>query len=117
MSHRRRGTALLESLIALVVLAFAGVSLLSLASACLERARTADAVDRRSHDASAFLESVALWPRAELMQRLGRRAQGPFLLDIQRPNPTLFAVRLTDSTGAYEFARTSLFRPVGNNDD
>ena len=116
MTTRRRGTALLESLVALVVLAFAGVSLLSLAAACLERVRTADAADRRSRDASAFLEAVALWPRAELMQRLGRREQGPFQLDVQRPSPTLFVLRLTDSTGAREFASTMLFRPVEHDD-
>ena len=116
MKHQRRGTALLESLIALLVVAIAGVSLLSLASACLARVRAAHAADLASRDASAFLDAVALWPRNELMQRLGRREQGPFLLDIARPEPTVFDVRLADSTGARELLRTRLFRPYSADD-
>jgi type II secretory pathway pseudopilin PulG len=113
MCHVRlqRGAALLEVLAALVILASAGGGAVMLAietARAVERARAGEAALRQ---ASAFLDAVALWPRADLDRRLGDRRQGPWRLRIDRPAPTLYVVVLTDSTGARDLLRTALFRP------
>lgn len=111
VSAAHRGTALLESLIALLVVGLAGTSLLALASACLDRTRRADEADRASAAASALLDAVSLWSRDELEQRLGQRAQNPFKLDVQERTPGLFDVVVLDSTGAHRLLTTRLHRP------
>ena len=108
----RHGSALLEVVVATLVLSVAGLSAtLSVAEAlrAVERARAADTETLR---ADAFMDAVALWPREELDRRLGDRPQGPWRLRIERPEPELYLVVLTDSSAARgELLRTVLFRP------
>jgi type II secretory pathway pseudopilin PulG len=109
-ADRRRGIALLEVLVALALLGTSAAALVALgveAGRSVERARTADAEMRR---ASAFMDVVALWPRADLDRRLGEHRQGAWLLRIGREQD-LFAVSLRDSAGGRELLRTRLFRP------
>jgi type II secretory pathway pseudopilin PulG len=103
------GAALLEVIVAVSILATAGtaaVAMTSESARAVERARDAD---RRAREAGAFMEAVALWPRADLDRRLGEREQGPWRLTIQRPDPELYTVSLVDSSGT-ELLRTALFR-------
>lgn len=112
MRRGRAGAALLEAIVALAILAGAGVALVTLTTrtgAVVQRAREAD---REAREASAFLEAVALWPRDDLDRRLGERPQGRWRLRVDRPHPTLSVAVLTDSTGSREILRTSLYRPV-----
>ena len=115
MRRTCRGTALLESLIALFVVGVAGLSLMSLASACVERVRRATIADRESAVASALLEAVSLWSRDELEQRLGRRSQGPFVLDVQPTTSQLFTIVVSDSTEGQRLLATQLYRPGRSN--
>ena len=62
--------------------------------------------------ASGFLDVVALWPAEDLDRRLGTRAQGPWLLTIQRPHPYLYRVGVADSTNGKALIATVLFRPT-----
>lgn len=107
-----RGSALLEVVVATLVLAVSGLAAtvsVSEAMRASERARLADEEARR---ADAFLDAVSLWPREDLDRRLGDRAQGPWRLRIDRPDPELYLVVLMDSTAArHELLRTALFRP------
>jgi len=106
-----RGFALLEVVVATVLLAVAGLAVTaSIAEAmrAADRARDADEEIRR---ADAFFHRVALWPREDLDRRLGDRPQGPWRLRIDRPDPHIYRVVLTDSTAARrEILRTALFR-------
>jgi type II secretory pathway pseudopilin PulG len=108
----KQGAALLEVVVATLVLAVAGLAgTLSVGEAlrAAARARAADAEARR---ADAFMDAVALWTREDLDRRLGDRAQGPWRLIIDRPEPELYQVALTDSTAARRLLlSTSLFRP------
>jgi type II secretory pathway pseudopilin PulG len=107
----RPGAVLLEVMVALVILSVA-------LTACLTLGRQAVAAVERAHRAhgalrlaSNFLDAVALWPRQELEQRLGERAQGDWRLVVHRPNPRLFVVAVTDSTANRVLVTTSLYRP------
>jgi prepilin-type N-terminal cleavage/methylation domain-containing protein len=110
-ADRRRGVALLEVLVALAVLGTSAAALVALgveAGHGVERARAADTEMRH---ASAFMDVVALWPRADLDRRMGERRQGPWVLRVDRENDALFVVSLRDSAGGRELLRTRLFRP------
>lgn len=104
------GAVLLEMLVALSLLAVAGTA------AAVATAQGARAVaharerDQELRAASAFMDAVALWPRADLDRRLGERQQGPWRLRVDRPDPRLYTLSLRDSVGA-ELLRTAVFRP------
>lgn len=105
----RRGAALLEAIVAVLILGTACVSATAMAatfSRTVTRARELDASVRR---ASALLDAVSLWTRDDLDRRLGERGQGPWRMRIDRPARNLYTVVLTDSAGT-ELLRTSLFR-------
>lgn len=114
MTRPPRGAALLEVVVALALLAVAGVALLELA------VQSNDAV-LRSRDAGAelrlangFLESVSLWPRSDLDRHLGVRDERAFLMQVERPSPTLYRVVLYDRqrgiAAPRELLATTLFR-------
>ena len=108
---RRDGVVLLEAIVALTILtvaALASVAMVRQGVESVRRAREAEAELRR---ASAFMEAVALWPRADLDRHLGDRPEGPWRLVIDRPVPTLYLAALTDSSSRRELVRTAFFRP------
>lgn len=109
--RRRHGAVLLEVMVALTILATAGLAALGLTREATHAVEHARVAGREIAAASAFLEVVVLWPREELDQRLGDRVQGPWRLSIQRSYPMLYEVVLRDSTLAREILRTSLYRP------
>jgi len=101
---------LLEVIVAITMLAIGATMLVTLAASSLDavaRAETADADVRR---ASALLEAVSLWPRADLDRHLGDRAEGRWDLRIDRPSPTLYTVVLRDSTTRSVLIATSIYR-------
>ena len=77
----------------------------------IDSARRAEAAETEIRRASAFMDAIALWPRADLDRHLGDRAEGPWRLIIDRPVPTLYLVVLTDSLSRRELLRTALYRP------
>lgn len=111
MSRVRHGLALLEVLVAMTILATAAAAMVSLVS---EGARVMERVteaERRSADASAFLEAVALWTRDDLDRRLGERVQGPWRLRLERPHPAVYTAMLIDTITHRRLLETALYRP------
>jgi type II secretory pathway pseudopilin PulG len=105
----RAGAALLEAVIALLILGTACVSAVAMAATFSRTVAHARELDRSVRRASALLDAVSLWTRTDLDRRLGDREQGPWTMRIDRPAPTLYTVVLSDSAGT-ELLRTSLFR-------
>lgn len=106
----RCGMVLLETIVALTILAVGGLSVMTLAVsslAAIERARIAD---ESSQQANQFLDAVSLWTRADLDRHLGDRPEGPWRLRIERPGPTLYIVSLRDSSTNRSLFTTSLYR-------
>jgi type II secretory pathway pseudopilin PulG len=107
----RKGIALLEALVALVILTTAGATAVTMAGEAardIQRARRAEGAMR---EANAFFDAVSLWSRDDLDRHLGNRHQGAWLMRVDRPAPTLYIATLTDTTSHIEILRTSLFRP------
>lgn len=108
-----RGIALLEVLLALVILATAGTALIVLVAEALDRVQWARAREDRYTDANAILVRLALRDRRGLDIRLGRRAEGAFLVDVQRPRPMLYRLAILDSTPPNEELLVTVVRRAG----
>jgi hypothetical protein len=119
--HSRRrlrpGVILLESLLALALLASAVVAILAYTSA--DQDYTLRLIDRSRdlENASAFLEVAALWTRDEYDQRLGTRPQGPYTLTITRPLATLYILELRDGRYGQILLSTAVYRAEDGRDE
>ncbi|HET7463773.1 MAG TPA: hypothetical protein VFJ82_21135 [Longimicrobium sp.] len=109
MPRGRAGAALLEAVVALLILGTACVSATAMAATFSRTVAKARELDASVRKASALLDAASLWTRDDLDRRLGQREQGPWRMRIDRPTRTLYTVVLTDSAGT-ELLRTSLFR-------
>jgi type II secretory pathway pseudopilin PulG len=111
MSRQRSGFALLESLMALVVLGIAGLSLVVMLRQALALQQASDAAERELQDANRVMSALVLLRGSELDRMIGRRSIGNFTVVIQRPEANLFRLSLTvpDARGG----RTLLTTIVG----
>ena len=110
--NARDGVILLEAIVALTLLTIAALATVAVVRQGIDTVRRAAEAERDVQKASAFMDAIALWPRADLDRHLGDRPEGPWRLLIDRPIPTLYRVALTDSSSRRELVRSALFRPV-----
>jgi hypothetical protein len=92
----RDGVALLEILAAIVILAIAGLALVEMVSTAARAEVRAAQQERRLADAERLLAAHALLTRVDLDRRLGRRAIGPYLVEIQRPEAGLYRIAVSE---------------------
>ena len=92
-----RGIVLLEVLVALVILATAGASLVALVSDAIHVVDGARARELEYRGAEGVMSRLALRDRKGLDIRLGRRFEGRFVTDVQRPLPGLYRLAVSDS--------------------
>ena len=92
-----RGIVLLEVLIALVILATAGASLVALVADAIHSVDGARARELQYHGAEGVMARLVLRDRKGLDIRLGQRIEGSFLTDVQRPQPGLYRLAVSDS--------------------
>jgi type II secretory pathway pseudopilin PulG len=107
----RKGIALLEALVALVILTTVGASTVTMAAEAARDIQRARRTESAMRAANAFFDAVSLWSRDDLDRHLGNRPQGAWLMRVDRPTPTLYIATLTDTATHTELLRTSLFRP------
>ena len=114
--RKRAGATLLEVVVALVILAVAGVGLLSLSG------ETADALDtmlrreRMTRSAAAQLEGLALRSRLEMINTVGTHRVAAVDVNVSQLSSTLFEVAVTDTTNGAVVLRTTLYRPEAPSD-
>lgn len=106
----RRGAVLLEVVIAVSILAIAGLAVVSFVSEASAGVRRARSQDQSVREAAAYLDVVTLWPRADLDRHLGARRQGSWLMTVHRTSPRLYDIAIADSTGDHELIHTTVFR-------
>lgn len=107
--RHRAGAALMEAIVALAVLATAGVAMLLMtrqSAATFEHVAT---TERNLAKASQFLVAVSLWPASVLDQRLGDRRQGDWRLLIEK-REGIYRIALTDTATSRVLLSTSLYR-------
>lgn len=95
-----RGIALLEVLVALVILTAAGVALVGLVGSGLHGEQDARTRERVLASEERVLAATTLLKRDELDQRIGRHSVGEFVVNIQRPEPTLYRIAIAETGSA-----------------
>jgi hypothetical protein len=109
-SKSRCGVVLLEAIVALTILTVACLATVGIVRQGVDSVHRAQVAEAEVRKASAFMDAIALWPRADLDRHLGNRAEGPWRLQVDRPAPTLYLVALTDSLSRRELLRTAFYR-------
>jgi type II secretory pathway pseudopilin PulG len=105
-----RGAALLEVLVALVIVALAGTAVVGTLTAGLDAEGAARARERRLAAAERVLAATTLLRRGELDQRIGDHVVGEFVVRIQRPERSLYRVAIADPASGVEELVTVAFR-------
>lgn len=107
----RRGVALIETLIALVLLAFAGTGMVSLLAQTLNRDHDVHAREAETADAARLLGAIAVLPRSDLVDRIGVAREPALWLEVDQRSASLFDVVVRDTLRRTELVQTTLFRP------
>ena len=87
-----RGIALLETLVALTILAAAGIALVELMTNGIRAERAAQERERMLAVEERVLTALTLLRRDELDRRLGRHEIGDVIADIERPERALYRI-------------------------
>jgi len=95
MLRSNRGVTLLEVLVALTILSGAGLALLDLVTGGLRAERQARERESVLAGEVRVLTAFTLLKRDELDRRIGRHPIGELIVDIQRPERTLYRIALT----------------------
>ena len=111
MTRRRKGAVLLEAIVALTVLAIIGSAAAWLATDSMRSVNRTHEREKNVREAARLLTAVTLWPREDLDRHLGRRRQGPWMMEVDRTDPIVYVVTLTDTASTAIVLRTALFRP------
>ncbi|MGE3526892.1 MAG: hypothetical protein AB7I33_13305 [Gemmatimonadales bacterium] len=90
----RAGTALLEAIVALAILATAGLSMVTLVNARVREGAGYREREAEVDAASRVLTAMTLLKREDLDIRLGTRQVGEFRVEVQRPRPTLYRIAI-----------------------
>lgn len=107
-----RGIVLFEVLAAVAILSIAGLSMVALVAQVTDSANLVKERDAEQADESRLLAATTLLNRRDLDLRLGSRAVGPYVVDVTRPEPTLYRIAMRRQQGDVEDLVTVVFRPV-----
>lgn len=110
MRPAERGAVLLEAVVALTILMAAGVSVVSLLGASLASEAGLVRREAEQRDLDRMLAAMTLLGRLDLDRRLGRHAVGDLVVEVQRPEPTLY--RLAVSRPGTDALVTVVYRPL-----
>lgn len=108
---RVQGAALLDVLLALVLLAVSGTALISLLGQTSHSLQRTQATDRLLHAASNELNAVSLLSHDELTTHAGRTSQHGWTIVITPRNASLFDISIAASDTTAPLLHTTLYRP------
>ncbi|PYP63763.1 MAG: hypothetical protein DMD37_05090 [Gemmatimonadetes bacterium] len=94
MRADNRGIALLEVLAAVAILGVAGIALVELVAGGTRAVATARAREQELGDEDRLLAAYTLLRREDLDRRLGDREVGPYVVNVQRPERTLYRIAI-----------------------
>ena len=112
MRHDERGVALLEVLVALAILGGAGAALVASLAAGMRARHDISERETEIRTADRILTATSLLSRPDLDRRLGRHPAGEMLVEIQRPNPVLYRLSVSQSSRPkLDLLATVVYRP------
>jgi type II secretory pathway component PulJ len=94
MPRPDHGVALLEVLVAVVILGTAATGLVALVAAGTQGMIAGQGRERRLTDEERLLAAYTLLARNDLDRRLGTRPVGAYLVEVQRPERTLYRIAI-----------------------
>lgn len=110
--RRRAGATLFETVVALAIFGIVGSAG---AMSAFEMTRTVVRTQLReelTRSAARLLAAVSLWPRDDLDRHLGTTHQGPMKLWVERADPTLYRVRVTDAATGVLLLQSAIYVPT-----
>ena len=110
--RRRRGSSLLDVVIALVVLGLSGVALITLLGQTARSVRSVRTTEREIRRASDELGRFVAYDRAQLIAMLGRSRSHGWTIDVAQASPDVFDVSIANSDTTGAMLRTSIYRPA-----
>jgi hypothetical protein len=108
---KRCGSALLDVVIALVVLGLSGVAMLTLLGQATQSVRKVRNTEREVRRASDELGRFVIYDRAQLISMLGRSASHGWSIVVRREAADLFDVAVAESDTSALLLETSVYRP------
>jgi Tfp pilus assembly protein PilX len=113
MRRAERGVVLLEILAAVVILTAVGLSLVALTAAGARATATVSDREHEQMDEDRLLAAYSLLGRGDLDLRLGSRSVGPYVVAVERPEPALYRVAVSEQRSpAMEDLVTIVYRPA-----
>jgi len=88
------GMALLEVLVALVIIGTAAIALIELEDEALSATAAARKREQEVLDADRLVTAYTLLNRTDLDQRLGDRIVGHYVVNVQRPERDLYRIEI-----------------------
>jgi Tfp pilus assembly protein PilV len=107
----RRGSALIEALLSLVLLGTVGTSLLSVLVQTRQTMQSAQRTEAAIDSADAELERMVLYDRDALLDRLGWTTDRGLALHVEETASALFDVTIAREPGFPALLTTTLYRP------
>jgi hypothetical protein len=107
----RGGSALLDVVIALVVLGLSGVALITLLGQTAHSMRVVRNSERLTRRASDELSRLVIYDRVQLTELAGRSLSHGWWLDVGQFAPGLFDVAISETDSTPPVLRTTFYRP------
>ena len=107
----RRGSALLDVVIALVVLGLSGLALIVLIGQAAHSVRSVRDTERRVRQASDELGRFVIYDRARLITMVGRSWSSGWRIEVVQGSRDVFDVSIAESDTAAALLRTTVYRP------
>lgn len=108
-----RGVALLEALVALAILAAAGLSTIGMLRQAFDNERRMSELEHHADRADRVLATMSLLTAKDLDRRLGQHRVREFLVTVQRPEALLYRISVSDTASATELLVTVVYRAEG----
>ena len=107
----RRGSALLDVVIALVVLGLSGTGLITLLGQTAHSMRTVRTTEREIRRASDEIGRFVTYDRSQLVAMVGRWRSRGWTIRVAQPSSDLFDVSIANSDSTGPLLHTTLYRP------
>ena len=110
VKRARRGSALLDVVIALVVLALGGTALIGVIGQTSHAIRSVRTTEREIRGAAGELDRLVIYDRSARLGMLGTRVRGPWTVTVVQATSDLFDVTVAGESRA-PLLRTTMYRP------
>ena len=97
MRSAEGGLTLVEAMVAMAILAGAGTSLVAALDAGIRSEHQTRLRETALLSADRVLAALTLLTRTELDRRLGRHPLGEFIIEVQRPDRTLYRIAVAEA--------------------